>query len=157
MCQSGIFWCNIFWSPSLWTTNWQSLQRTKEEVLVFKVYFLFLASSSSFFPSLFLLSTSVLFPTCTSLLPLPLPISFSLSLSLSGSDVMLREPGSINLSWMSNRFHFEYQLWRISHDCLENGAVKNSKAQSRLSRRVSGDQLTLSVKGMCHMYLPILL
>lgn len=117
--------------------NWQCLQGRKEEVFVFKVYFHFLTPPS-----------------------LPLPTSFPpshFSLSPSLCDVMSRGPGFISISWMSNRFHFEVHLCKINQVCLEDCVVKDSEAQSRLIGRMRCNQLMMSVKGTCYIYLLILL
>ena len=128
--------------------NWQCLQGRKEEVFVFKVYFHFLPPPS--------LPPSP-FPLPTSFAPSPFPPHSLLPLSPSLCDVMSRGPGFVSISWMSNRFHFEVHLCKINQVCLEDCVVKDSEAQSRLIGRMRCNQLMMSVKGTCHIYLLILL
>lgn len=45
------------------------------------------------------------------------------------------------------------QFWKASHDQGESCAVMDSKVEPRFSGKVRGDQLIMSVKGMCHLYL----
>lgn len=129
----------MFWPPPLWTPNQQHLQGAKDEAFVLRVI-------SFSWPSLppFL---SLLPPSPSKCLPLPC--------CLWGSDVMLRGPGSLNLSWMSGRFHLESPPWKISHDCLENCAVKDVEVQTKLSGSASCDQLMMSVRSRYHAHVLI--